>query len=714
MSYSATKNPSGAYDIFFNGNKIATGSAAVLPNYGMNESQLFTDQTGAETALGTQATQTAVPNAQLGAGANTSNPIPQNMPDYSGGNTAPTSSQPTNTQSTTTAPTSTQTSQQGTSTQTTTQQPTSSGGQVTTSGGPGVATVVPYSYLNSAQTTQNQTPPPQAPTNVQAGQIGQKYTSYFNSTGGTTAPDSNPRGAIASATSPSQDPIFGALTSSLAPIMHSLTQVIRDINNPAITGQNIQSEYNDLSAKFNLPALQADMLNYSNAMNWTEDDIRDELTKAGGGGTESQVLALAAARNKTLLKQYNAVATQYQAAQTTVSNMMQYATTDQQTALQKEQMSASVVESMASIESQMMQMGLTMQQHATDNLNKIVTNVGYQGLAAQAQGSPQMLSYYENLLGLASGSLSNPQSLAKLETLRQQTVAQGAQRVQIQMYNAGLSTGGSPSAPPGNYITSPSGTQSLVATNAQGSDNQGRPYNLSSNQAQTLLSNGATKDPGTNNIVVPGIGYYIGQGDGSYRLSIDPKSTEGQYIQYKNRVDNPTPLSIPGGPTQQRMARNAYTRQVNSALKQYVESPTYKNVSGGVTYLARINAALTNPGSVSDLELADSIVKLNNAGGQVTDAQLQTYLMGQSWGDKFSVLNGKINAKGGFLSPQQRADMKQQANETFSNYRSQYEELYSAAMKNLDAQRIPDAFWGNMPDFTSFLGGTSYTPSVDL
>ncbi len=40
MAYSAQKNSSGAYDILQDGNKVATGSAAVLGNYGLSESNL--------------------------------------------------------------------------------------------------------------------------------------------------------------------------------------------------------------------------------------------------------------------------------------------------------------------------------------------------------------------------------------------------------------------------------------------------------------------------------------------------------------------------------------------------------------------------------------------------------------------------------------------------------------------------------------------------
>lgn len=547
-------------------------------------------------------------------------------------------------------------------------------------------------------------------------QLASKYQNYFNTVKGSQAPTSNPSSDIQTAVAPavSSDPTFNSYASMMSPIMKSLTQVLQDINNPAITGANLQTEYDTLSKQSKLPELQTQMLNMQNIMNGTTDDIRDEITKAGGFATESQVQAMTASRNNVILKQYNAVASQYQAAQTNISNMMQYATSDKQTALAKEQATAGIIENMASIGAQMQQMGMTMQQHATDNANKIVTNVGYQGLAASANGNPQMLNYYENMLGLTQGSLSNPTSLSKLETYRQQTIAQGAQKVQIQMYNAGLSTGGTPNALPGNYATPPGQSPVLVATKSSGNDTQGRPYSVSGTQAQNLLKGGATIDPGTNNIVVPGIGYYIAQPGGSYALSIDPKSAEGQFIQYRNRAENPAPWQPSGSLSNQRMTRNSLTRQVNAALTQYVDSPLYQNVASAATYFAKLNAGLKNPGSIGDPDIIDSLVKINTGGqGAITEQQYSAYAQGQTWSDKFQVVGGKVTAKGGTLSPDQRTQINKLANDTFANYQSEYETMYVQGMKNLDNQGIPDAFWGNMPDWSGLIGGASFTPLPD-
>lgn len=550
--------------------------------------------------------------------------------------------------------------------------------------------------------------------------LSQKYQGLFSSLSG-SAPDSagiaksRIQDALNSQSQTSTDPVFGSLASSIAPIMGALTDILSNISNPTLTATSLQQEYNQLQQQYGLPQMQASLMNMQNVMNGTTDDIRQEITAAGGTATESQVMAMSSARNNVIMKQYNALATQYAAAQTNVQNLMQYASQDQSTQLQKEQMSASIAESMASIETQMQSMAITMNKNTSANLNKIVTNVGYTGLAAQAAGDPQMLAHYEQLLGLSPGALSDPKALSKLETLRQQTVSQGAQRVQIQMYNAGLAghPTGTNSNTPGLYVNNAggSGGQSIVATQTQGKDSQGRPYAFTGAQAKALLSSGATIDPGTNNIVVPGIGYYIAQSDGSYRLSLDPNSAEGQFIQYSQRAANPAPWEPSGSLSNQRMTRNAMTRQANAALSQYVNSPTYKNVSAAATYLAKLNAGLQNPGSIGDPDIIDSLVKINTGGqGQITEQQYNAYAQGATWADRFQVVQGKVVAKGGTLSPSQRSEIAKLVGDTLDQYRAQYSSLYVQAMKNLDNQGIPDAFWGNMPDWSQMISGGVVQP----
>ncbi|HEY6018607.1 MAG TPA: peptidoglycan-binding domain-containing protein, partial [Candidatus Paceibacterota bacterium] len=197
--------------------------------------------------------------------------------------------------------------------------------------------------------------------------LAQKYGALHSAlTSSGAAPDTSAAGreAVQGALDQSQNsnnPVMGALSASMAPIMQSLAQVLNNINNPALTATSLQTEYNQLRDQYGLPEMQSQLLNMNRIMNGTEQDIRDEVTAAGGFATESQVQGIAASRNKVILKQYNALSTQYDAAQQNVQAQMQYAGSDISNTLQRTQLTASVTESLASIQNQMTQMGMTMQ-----------------------------------------------------------------------------------------------------------------------------------------------------------------------------------------------------------------------------------------------------------------------------------------------------------------------------------------------------------------
>lgn len=235
----------------------------------------------------------------------------------------------------------------------------------------------------------------------------------------------------------SSDPVFGAFANAMQPIMGALTQVLNNINNPALTAVSLQKEYNDLASQYNLPGMQTDLLNMQRIMNGTENDIRDELAKAGGGGSESQILAMSAGRNKVIMKQYNTLSTQYQAAQTNVQNMMQYASADKQMELQKQQATAGIIGNMASIETQMVGMGITMQNNARTAYQTGITNLGYKSFVAGFNGDNAGLFRAQQLLfpGSAYGTtLTDPSWVAQSETKWQQQNAVSAANTYFRMY----------------------------------------------------------------------------------------------------------------------------------------------------------------------------------------------------------------------------------------------------------------------------------------
>lgn len=578
------------------------------------------------------------------------------------------------------------------------QQPNVNGGT-----GPTGSTSVDTLKQNLAQATG---------TNGTQGATADKYNQAFNANKNKAAPTSQGdatqtiQGATG-ANSGAANAVVSSYATSLAPIMAQFSQILSNINNPTITGQTLQSQYDQLASQNNLPAMKTEMVNMQNIMNGTIEDVRNEVTKSGGFASESQVQGIAAARNKTMLLQYNALANNYQAAMGNVQNMMQYAASDRSAQLQAEQLQASVTSSMANVQTQMMQMAMTMNQQAREAIEFTVGQTGYTGLAQSAQGDKQILNSYENLLGLAPGALSDPTALAGMDTYKNQQLQINNYRAAIAAYSAGYggyAPGNTPSStpPPGYSAPGQVGvtpTDPTTLTRPSSVAN-GVPLTMSAAQMEQYMSvqKSAAIDPGTHNIVAPGVGYYLQQSDGSYVLkSALPSPVAQQYNDIRQTIDNTQPASL--SPTVTRK----WSLVTNSGIKSFQGLGTYQVISQIAPYLANIRAASENPSSVSDLELLDSYVRASKGGtGQITDTQVDTILKGSNIADNWQQLQNKLTT-GGVLSPQQRQDIQTLAQNVYAENQSDYQKIYIQAIQNLQNQGVPVQFWGQMPDLSSLM-----------
>lgn len=185
---------------------------------------------------------------------------------------------------------------------------------------------------------------------------------------------------------------------------------------------NLVSDYQTEANNLGIPALQTQYMNLENVINGTPDDIRAEVTKAGGFMSESQVQALSSARNKNIINQANMIQMQLSNAQNTLSTMTDLDEKQQALAEQQFNDSTGATQNLISYYQ-------TAQTQATDQFKAIVANVGYTGLAANLQGNPYEQQIAEQSLGLQPGTLSNKNALQNLETYRQQTLQQGAAKI---------------------------------------------------------------------------------------------------------------------------------------------------------------------------------------------------------------------------------------------------------------------------------------------
>lgn len=129
--------------------------------------------------------------------------------------------------------------------------------------------------------------------------------------GGTPAPQSAGPGMSAATTA------LGAATANQGytpqpPVLEAYTKAVQKqtddyakFQSSQDQGKSLVQQYQDFTTQLGIPALNTQLMNMKNIIDGTETDIRNEVTKASGFATDSQVLAMTNARNKTMIQNYN-------------------------------------------------------------------------------------------------------------------------------------------------------------------------------------------------------------------------------------------------------------------------------------------------------------------------------------------------------------------------------------------------------------------------
>lgn len=245
--------------------------------------------------------------------------------------------------------------------------------------------------------------------------LAQKYLAAFNASKGTTVPQSGSAGRTGVQSllndqnqfdQPDPQANFFDQMGSMNPITKQLYDTIQQTLSSQSTQISFADQYKQLTEQQGIPQLQMDLINVNNVMQGTEDDIRTEITKAGGFATNSQVLALTGARNKTLLLQANVLSNQLQAKEDYVNQVMQFTQMDR-AEVDKQ------IEQKIGLTQKLVDMNEKITSATKDNYNNIIASMGYSGLATALKGNPKMLAQAETILGLGAGALSDPKFLAK-------------------------------------------------------------------------------------------------------------------------------------------------------------------------------------------------------------------------------------------------------------------------------------------------------------
>lgn len=220
---------------------------------------------------------------------------------------------------------------------------------------------------------------------------------------GTTAPaDAGTARNAVSGFTPAPPPDTSGIDSVLAQDKgyQQLLADQKEYNDVVNQQQSLTDTYSKLIKKAGIPGIDTQLLNAKKVIDGTEDDIRKEVQAVSGFATESQVMALASARNKTLIQNYNNLLDTKQMAMENINTMIGLAKEDHAQALQN-------ITAKMGIDEKLMEYRDKFVNNAKEAYNNVISKVGYQGLynSVGNSGDPTALSTVERTLGLASGQL---------------------------------------------------------------------------------------------------------------------------------------------------------------------------------------------------------------------------------------------------------------------------------------------------------------------
>lgn len=265
-------------------------------------------------------------------------------------------------------------------------------------------------------------------------------------------------------------------------------QLLTDANAAKQTqGATLLDTYKQMIKDSGVAGIDSQLINDQAIINGTEDDIRKEVQSAGGFATDSQVMALSAARNKTLIQSYNQLLATKTAAMDQINTMIGLAGQDKQIAQQQ-------ANNALNIDQQLLDYQTKMQSAAQEGYNTIVKAAGYDGLLASLNNDPASIALAEKTLGLQPGGL---QSLVNVQQAAANTATAQAAGVSTQFANQ---NGTFFNAKTGQAYPTPqdffkaAGVSSFADAYAKGLvTDLGGQSNLKSSDTQIVTANGRTE-----------------------------------------------------------------------------------------------------------------------------------------------------------------------------------------------------------------------------
>lgn len=177
-----------------------------------------------------------------------------------------------------------------------------------------------------------------------------------------------------------------------------LVQAWQDFINPANQRTSLAETYKKMIKDSGIEDIDMELVDMKRVIEGSEDDIRAELTKAGGFATDSQVLAMTNARNKQLIKNYNTLLDTRNAKEKYLNTAIGLEQADREAADQR-------FESMFNMGMQIADYQQKMKTNAIAGIERMVGSIGWDGILEATQGDAYAQSLIEKTYGLPKGGL---------------------------------------------------------------------------------------------------------------------------------------------------------------------------------------------------------------------------------------------------------------------------------------------------------------------
>ena len=242
-------------------------------------------------------------------------------------------------------------------------------------------------------------------TQTQGKALASKYESGFNAanaalgaTGGQGGLSGAQGTSLVNQYSPTKSNSLASTFVQTDPYIEGLVKAWQDYINPANQRKSLSDTYQQMLKDSGIQAIDTELLNMKNVIEGSEDDLRTEITKAGGFATNSQVLALTNARNKQLIKNYNTLLDTRNAKEKYLQTAIQLEESDRQSADQRFESAFSMGTQLATLQNQM-------QTNARNQMQWLATNIGLDGLYQSTGGDRFAIDLVESTLGIPRGGL---------------------------------------------------------------------------------------------------------------------------------------------------------------------------------------------------------------------------------------------------------------------------------------------------------------------